>query len=444
MEAVVVVAALAPKPVIVLQAVDRARFQTVSQYQPGTAGAVDAPTATPKPQVIKQAVKRAEKTFRGRTIFLRNAVVQIAAPDTLPMRIHVLVQAVPRMAMPNERFTGISYVRPSRTSLVPDRAPKQITVVGQAITRARLTTTTQWLPGTAGAVDLPTASPRPQTILQAIERSAIPDARFRREVVQLRNPASPVIVVDKPSPQIHIISQASARFARGAARAATFTRTLELAEVSERLTTQIHVVQSSELTEERIPKTRIHQLRGKSLVPDRVHKRITIITPPKATRIAGHVAFIRNPQVPPAPAPVRPKLIVQQTRIRPQPTTILIQRNQAVDGNARPHRRMFVITTKPIRAATMPTVEYVRPPQPIGKGAPKIHVISQALARPRFLPTYNSFARGVGVLFQIFPFEEPLIVRLETFKRISVELESVGVLTARMTHRAFTLEIDDG
>src|ERR1043166_5071408 len=62
-------------------------------------------------------------------LFLRGAAAAAVVAATLAPQIHVISLAADRRALPQERRASVTYLRPSRTSLVPDRLPRQITLV---------------------------------------------------------------------------------------------------------------------------------------------------------------------------------------------------------------------------------------------------------------------------------------------------------------------------
>ena len=204
-------------------------------------------------------------------IYLRNALVGAVVAATAAMPLRVVLAESHRPAP-----THVIYLRPSRTSLVPDRLAPQLHII--TASRRRPIDTGIIVQRTALA---PVAPQQPHVIHVATA------PRRHPTILLVRNPAAPVVVAVAP-PAIHVVT------ARRGAQPAT----------------HVLVVRPSRT----------------SLVPDRLAPQVHIVTA-RTIRRDGSIVQLRNPVIAAVVvAKAMPFDVVLAPSHRPAPTHVLLVR----------------------------------------------------------------------------------------------------------------------
>jgi hypothetical protein len=315
-------------------------------------------------------------------LFLRGAAAAAVVAATLAPQIHVISLAADRRALPQERRASVTYLRPSRTSLVPDRLPRQITLVLAG------TTTPSWrhpardadvlfLRNPQAPVAAPAAAaPKPSIVLAARATAARHPARDA-DITFLRNPLAPAVVAP-PAPQIHITGQASnrARFPSPRKGAVVVVRPSRTALVPDRLAPQIHVVSVLEL------RTSLPGRRAQILV-----LRTAAAPPPPSTTLAPQSHILLQPRE--RAIPRGGVLLLRAPLIAAAPAVSRIHVVSLVPARTPPLR---------IRRAR---VSFVRPSVtslvPV-RLAPQIHILLQRRGTPRTHIVLLRGAPGAGIV----------------------------------------------
>lgn len=251
----------------------------------------------------------------------------VLATVTIAAGVHIIGQADQRARLHPARQPHIVFLRPSRSSLVPDRLPPQVTIYGQAQERAtRIYLRRQPIvlvrgsPNAAPAA--PTTTPKPIINAQAAQTVA----RIRRGPTSLavwiiNPPGDGVAVVTPPAVKSVIVAQAQIQARRHPARQSRIIQERNPAViVPDRLAPQITVL-SQAMERPRVPVHRraaiIIQRGVGQFFPAKLPAQPIVITqaqerPRQPIHRHGAILFARNPAVVVTPkGPAQPYIVSQ-------------------------------------------------------------------------------------------------------------------------------------